>query len=66
MVRLSVTDWIEGGVTVEKLVEFVCRLKAAGLDTTAGHAVLVGVLDAVVADRCSTGSRFSVSTRDKL
>ena len=31
-VRLSVTDWIEGGVTVEESVELVSRLKAAGLD----------------------------------
>lgn len=31
-VRLSVTDWIEGGVTIEDSVELVRRLKAAGLD----------------------------------
>ena len=31
-VRLSVTDWIEGGVTVDDSVELVRRLKAAGLD----------------------------------
>ena len=31
-VRLSVTDWIEGGVTVEESVELVRRLKTAGLD----------------------------------
>lgn len=30
--RLSVTDWIEGGVTVEESVELLRRLKAAGLD----------------------------------
>lgn len=30
--RLSVTDWIDGGVTVEESVELVRRLKAAGLD----------------------------------
>ena len=30
--RLSVTDWIEGGVTVEESIELVRRLKAAGLD----------------------------------
>ena len=30
--RLSVTDWIEGGVTVEESVELVRRLKAVGLD----------------------------------
>ena len=31
-VRLSVTDWIEGGVTVDESIELVRRLKAAGLD----------------------------------
>src|SRR5262249_45079296 len=31
-VRLSVTDWIEGGVTVEESVELVRRLKDSGLD----------------------------------
>lgn len=31
-VRLSVTDWIEGGVTVEESIELVRRLKSAGLD----------------------------------
>ena len=31
-VRLSVTDWIEGGVTVDESVELVRRLKAGGLD----------------------------------
>jgi 2,4-dienoyl-CoA reductase-like NADH-dependent reductase (Old Yellow Enzyme family) len=31
-VRLSVTDWIEGGVTFEESIELVRRLKAAGLD----------------------------------
>lgn len=30
--RLSVTDWIEGGVTVEESVELARRLKSAGLD----------------------------------
>jgi 2,4-dienoyl-CoA reductase-like NADH-dependent reductase (Old Yellow Enzyme family) len=30
--RLSVTDWIEGGVTVEESVELLRRLKSAGLD----------------------------------
>lgn len=30
--RLSVTDWIEGGVTIEESIELVRRLKAAGLD----------------------------------
>jgi 2,4-dienoyl-CoA reductase-like NADH-dependent reductase (Old Yellow Enzyme family) len=31
-VRLSVTDWIEGGVTVDDSVELVRQLKCAGLD----------------------------------
>jgi 2,4-dienoyl-CoA reductase-like NADH-dependent reductase (Old Yellow Enzyme family) len=31
-VRLSVTDWIDGGVTVDESIELVRRLKAAGLD----------------------------------
>lgn len=31
-VRLSVTDWIEGGVTVEESIELLRRLKALGLD----------------------------------
>ncbi len=31
-VRLSVTDWIPGGVTVEESIELVRRLKAEGLD----------------------------------
>jgi 2,4-dienoyl-CoA reductase-like NADH-dependent reductase (Old Yellow Enzyme family) len=31
-VRLSVTDWIEGGVTVDDSVELVRRLKGEGLD----------------------------------
>ena len=30
--RLSVTDWIEGGVTLEESIELVRRLKAEGLD----------------------------------
>ncbi len=30
--RLSVTDWIEGGVTVDDSIELTKRLKAAGLD----------------------------------
>jgi 2,4-dienoyl-CoA reductase-like NADH-dependent reductase (Old Yellow Enzyme family) len=30
--RLSVTDWIAGGVTIEESVELVHRLKKAGLD----------------------------------
>ncbi len=31
-VRMSVTDWTEGGVTVEESIELIRRLKAAGLD----------------------------------
>ena len=30
--RLSVTDWIEGGVTVDESIELSRRLKAGGLD----------------------------------
>lgn len=30
--RISVTDWLEGGVTVEESIELVRRLKAEGLD----------------------------------
>lgn len=30
--RLSVTDWIEGGVTVEESIELARRMKAGGLD----------------------------------
>jgi 2,4-dienoyl-CoA reductase-like NADH-dependent reductase (Old Yellow Enzyme family) len=30
--RLSVTDWLDGGVTVEESIELVRRLKAGGLD----------------------------------
>lgn len=30
--RLSVTDWIEGGVTVDESIELVKRLKGSGLD----------------------------------
>lgn len=30
--RLSVTDWVEGGVTVDESIELVRQLKAAGLD----------------------------------
>ncbi len=31
-VRLSVTDWEEGGVTVEESIELIRRLKAGGMD----------------------------------
>ncbi len=31
-VRLSVTDWIDGGVTVEESIELMRQLKSAGLD----------------------------------
>lgn len=31
-VRLSVTDWIEGGVTIEESIELIRRLKDLGLD----------------------------------
>ncbi len=32
MVRLSVTDWLAGGVTLEESIELTRRLQAAGLD----------------------------------
>lgn len=32
LARLSVTDWIEGGVTLDESIELIRRLKAAGLD----------------------------------
>ncbi len=31
-IRLSVTDWIDGGVTVDESIELIRRLKALGLD----------------------------------
>ena len=31
-IRLSVTDWVEGGVTVEESIELLRQLKSAGLD----------------------------------
>lgn len=31
-VRLSVTDWVDGGVTLEESIELIRRLKTAGLD----------------------------------
>lgn len=31
-VRLSVTDWVEGGITIEESIELTKRLKASGLD----------------------------------
>ncbi|QDT05650.1 NADPH dehydrogenase [Rubripirellula lacrimiformis] len=31
-VRLSVTDWIDGGVTIDESIELTRRLKSAGLD----------------------------------
>lgn len=30
--RVSVTDWVEGGVTIEESIELTRRLKAAGMD----------------------------------
>jgi 2,4-dienoyl-CoA reductase-like NADH-dependent reductase (Old Yellow Enzyme family) len=30
--RLSVTDWVDGGVTIEESIELLRRLKGAGLD----------------------------------
>ncbi|TWT67082.1 NADH:flavin oxidoreductase/NADH oxidase [Allorhodopirellula solitaria] len=31
-VRLSVTDWVDGGVTLEESIDLIGRLKSAGLD----------------------------------
>jgi len=31
-VRLSVTDWVDGGVTLEESIELIRRLKSSGLD----------------------------------
>ncbi|MGK3962872.1 NADH:flavin oxidoreductase/NADH oxidase [Sorangium sp. So ce118] len=31
-VRLSITDWVDGGITVEESIELTKRLKASGLD----------------------------------
>ncbi|MFY9512380.1 MAG: oxidoreductase, partial [Rubrivivax sp.] len=30
--RISATDWVEGGRTLEDACEFACRLKARGCD----------------------------------
>jgi 2,4-dienoyl-CoA reductase-like NADH-dependent reductase (Old Yellow Enzyme family) len=32
LARLSVTDWVEGGVTLDESIELIRQLKAAGLD----------------------------------
>lgn len=41
-VRLSVTDWIDGGVTLEESIELVRRLKHAGLDMIdVSHGMIV-------------------------
>lgn len=31
-VRISITDWVEGGITIEESIELTKRLKASGLD----------------------------------
>lgn len=41
-VRLSVTDWIDGGVTLEESIELIRRLKQAGLDMIdVSHGMIV-------------------------
>ncbi|MBB3205769.1 2,4-dienoyl-CoA reductase-like NADH-dependent reductase (Old Yellow Enzyme family) [Rhodopirellula rubra] len=46
--RLSVTDWIDGGVTVEESIELVRRLKDAGLDMLdVSHGFVTPGVDAV-------------------
>ncbi|XXX78221.1 NADH:flavin oxidoreductase/NADH oxidase [Sorangium sp. So ce134] len=41
-VRLSITDWVDGGVTVEESIELTKRLKASGLDLLdASHGFVV-------------------------
>ncbi len=41
-VRLSVTDWVEGGVTLEESIELIRRLKSAGLDMIdVSHGMIV-------------------------
>jgi len=41
-VRLSVTDWVDGGVTLEESIELIRRLKSAGLDMIdVSHGMIV-------------------------
>lgn len=41
-VRLSVSDWIDGGVTIEESIELIQRLKQAGLDMIdVSHGMIV-------------------------
>lgn len=47
-VRLSVTDWVEGGVTIEESIELVKRLKAGGLDMLdVSHGFVTPDIDSV-------------------
>ncbi|QDS94438.1 NADPH dehydrogenase [Roseimaritima multifibrata] len=47
-VRLSVTDWVEGGVTIEESIELVQRLKAGGLDMLdVSHGFVTPDIDSV-------------------
>ncbi|MCM2370244.1 NADH:flavin oxidoreductase/NADH oxidase [Aporhodopirellula aestuarii] len=46
--RLSVTDWVEGGVTIEESIELTKRLKSAGLDMLdVSHGFVIPGVDAV-------------------
>lgn len=41
-VRLSVTDWLDGGVSIEESIELIRRLKSAGLDMIdVSHGMIV-------------------------
>ena len=46
--RLSVTDWIDGGVTIEESIELTRRLKSAGLDLLdVSHGFVTPAVDVV-------------------
>lgn len=48
LVRLSVTDWMQGGVTIEESIELTRQLKNAGLDLLdVSHGFIVPAVDAV-------------------
>ncbi len=47
-VRLSVTDWLDGGVTIEESIELIRKLKAAGLDLLdVSHGFVTPDIDSV-------------------
>ena len=46
--RLSVTDWVDGGVTIEESIELTRRLKSAGLDLLdVSHGFVTPAVDVV-------------------